>query len=77
MESVFGFYLTLAKGSKLKPDAPEFVPLRVQFESSNPKSATKIAKEEKSERKAALSMEKKAAKRAAKHVDGPNGMYNL
>lgn len=65
----------------MKPDAPEFVPFHVKFQSPGPvrkasvKWAAKIAKEE---RKMAAGLEKKVARRSSKTSDcSEGGMYSL
>jgi hypothetical protein len=72
------------KASKLKPDAPEFVPFRIkapadlaiQADSKDPESPSAKAqkKQEKEERKAA-SLAKKVGKKVGKQVDGPEGTF--
>jgi hypothetical protein len=67
------------KGSRLKPDAPEFVPSQmISTPTDHPKLNLKEAakaqkKRERDERKAA-SLAKKAGKKVAKNLENPDGM---
>ena len=72
----------ISKGSKLKPDAPEFVPTQTQTLSidpskSNPKDAAKIQKKRDREDRKAASLAKKAGKKAAKPLENPDGMVSV
>jgi hypothetical protein len=67
------------KGSRLKPDAPEFVPNQpktVLAEPSKPytKEAAKTQKKKDREERKAASIAKKAGKKAAKHLELPDGI---
>lgn len=71
----------VTKGSKLKPDAPEFVPLVSKGDvtrpatATNSKAAAKAQKKlEKVQRKAASSLTKKAGKSLGRNHDGADGM---
>lgn len=70
----------LKKGSKLKPDAPEFVPLASQADSTktpakaDSRTSSKAQrKKEKGDRKEKSSMSKKVGKAAGKRVDQSGG----
>jgi hypothetical protein len=69
-----------SKSSKLKPDAPEFVPNQPKTVSTEPpkpnteESAKAHKRKDKEERKAA-SMAKRAGKKVAKQLDLPDGMF--
>jgi hypothetical protein len=74
-------HLTTFKGSKLKPDAPEFVPNQSKTNStdsptkSNGKDAAKVQKKKEREERKAASLAKKAGKKVAKQLDAPDGMF--
>jgi hypothetical protein len=66
------------KGSKLKPDAPEFVPTQTKASStdpakSNPKEVAKAQKKKDREERKAASLAKKAGKKVAKNLDNLDG----
>lgn len=79
------------KASKLKPDAPEFVPFRIkapadlttQADSEDPESssktnskdAAKVQKKQGKEERKAASLAKKVGKKTGKQVDGPEGTF--
>jgi hypothetical protein len=72
----------MTKGSKLKPDAPEFVPLASKGDVTRPttaadsKAAAKAQKKlEKEQRKAASSLSKKSGKSLGRNHDGADGMW--
>jgi hypothetical protein len=71
----------ITKGSKLKPDAPEFVPGGSKGDGTRPpttadlKAAAKAQKKlEKEQRKAASSLGKKSGKSLGRNHDGADGM---
>jgi hypothetical protein len=74
-------HLTTFKGSKLKPDAPEFVPNQSKDNStgsptkSNGKDAAKVQKKKEREERKAASLAKKAGKKVVKQFDAPDGMF--
>jgi hypothetical protein len=79
------------KASKLKPNAPEFVPFRIkapadlamQADSKNPESPSKMnpkdsakaQKKQEKEERKAASLAKKVGKKVGKQVDGPEGTF--
>jgi hypothetical protein len=79
------------KASKLKPDAPEFVPFRIkapadltpQADSKDPESPSKISlkdaakaqKKQEKDERKATSLAKKVGKKVSKQVDGPEGTF--
>ena len=70
-----------SKGSKLKPDAPEFVPNQPKTTStdsptkSSGKEAAKVQKKKEREERKTASLAKKAGKKVAKQLDGPDGQF--
>jgi hypothetical protein len=68
------------KGSKLKPDAPEFVPTQMKSTLAdppklNPKEAAKAQKKRDRDERKATSLAKKAGKKIAKNLDNPDGKF--
>jgi hypothetical protein len=68
------------KGSKLKPDAPEFVPTQMKTSASDPaklnlKEAAKAQKKRDREERKVASLAKKAGKKIAKNLDHPDGEF--
>jgi len=79
------------KASKLKPDAPEFVPFRIKAPADltpqadskdqespskiNSKDAAKAQKKQEKDERKAASLAKKVGKRVGKQVDGSEGMF--
>jgi hypothetical protein len=79
------------KASKLKPDAPEFVPFRIKTPADltpqadskdpespskiNPKDAAKAQKKQEKDERKAASLAKKVGKKVGKQVDGPEGTF--
>lgn len=69
------------KGSKLKPEAPEFVPTQLKSISTdpakpNPKEAAKAQKKREREERKAASLAKKAGKKASKILDNIDGTFH-
>jgi hypothetical protein len=67
------------KGSRLKPDAPEFIPNQLKPTTADPlklnsKDAAKAQKKKDRDDRKAASLAKRAGKRAAKTLDNPDGM---
>jgi hypothetical protein len=79
------------KASKLKPDAPEFVPFRIKAPADltppadskdqespskiNSKDAAKAQKKQEKDERKAASLVKKVSKKVGKQVDGPEGTF--
>jgi hypothetical protein len=68
------------KGSKLKPDAPEFVPNQLNAVATEPtkpntKEAAKAQKKKEKEERKAASIAKRAGKKVARHLDVPDGAF--
>ncbi len=66
------------KGSKLKPDAPEFVPTQMKTTPTdpaklNPREVVKAQKKRDRDERKAASLAKKAGKKVAKNLDHPDG----
>jgi hypothetical protein len=66
------------KGSRLKPDAPEFVPTQMNstpigHPKLNLKEAAKAQKKKERDERKAASLAKKAGKKVAKHLENPDG----
>ncbi len=66
------------KGSRLKPDAPEFVPTQMNSTPTghpklNLKEAAKAQKKKERDERKAASLAKKAGKKVSKHLENPNG----
>jgi hypothetical protein len=79
------------KASKLKPDAPEFVPFRIKAPADltppadskdpespskiNPKDTAKAQKKQGKEERKAANLAKKLGRKAGKQVDGSEGTF--
>jgi hypothetical protein len=66
------------KGSRLKPDAPEFVPTQListptDHPKLNPKETAKAQKKKERDERKAASLAKKADKKVAKNLGNPDG----
>lgn len=68
------------KGSRLKPDAPEFVPSQINSTPTdhpklNLKEAAKAQKKKERDERKAASLAKKAGKKVAKNLENPDGTF--
>jgi hypothetical protein len=68
------------KGSKLKPDAPEFVPTQMKATpidppKLNPREAAKTQKKRDRDERKVASLAKKAGKKVAKNLEHPDGRF--
>ena len=81
MSCVFFYMMDMPnsyKASRLKPDAPEFVPTQMSSTPTdhpklNLKEAAKAQKKKERDERKAASLAKKAGKKVAKHLENPNG----